>query len=120
MALEAVAQGFYPIVMSTTTPTTWAYLAPKRSSAYRQLFIKGRNVSARTLYGLYMSAEEPRTPEQIAADYDLPLEAVREAIVYCQSDPSEIREDWEREEAASKARAAKGSSSPYEKPTPTA
>lgn len=45
-----------------------------------------------------MSAEEPRTPEEIAADYDLPLEAVKEAIAYCQTDPPEIREDFEREE----------------------
>jgi hypothetical protein len=60
-----------------------------------------------------MSAEEPRTVEQIAADYDLPLQAVREAIIYCQNNPSEIREDWEREEDASKARAAS-----YRKPAP--
>jgi len=38
------------------------------------------------------------TPEEVAESYDLPLEAVREAIEYCQSDPPEIREDWEAEE----------------------
>ena len=45
-----------------------------------------------------MRAEEPMTPEEIAADYGLPLEAVQEAIAYCQSDPPEIKEDFEREE----------------------
>jgi hypothetical protein len=30
----------------------------------------------------------------------LPLEAVQEAIAYCQSDPPEIRADWEMEEAS--------------------
>ena len=60
--------------------------------------------AARTLYGLYVSEDEPRSPEQIAADYGLPLEAVLEAIAYCESDPAEIREDWEREEATSRAR----------------
>ena len=45
-----------------------------------------------------MSAEEPMTPAEIAADYDLPLEAVEEAIAYCQTDPPEIKEDFEREE----------------------
>ena len=45
-----------------------------------------------------MSDEEPRTPEEIARDYDLPVEAVKEAIAYCQSDPPEIKEDFEREE----------------------
>jgi len=45
-----------------------------------------------------MSAEEPMTPQEIAADYDLPLEVVEEAIAYCHTNPPEIREDFEREE----------------------
>ncbi|MBW3539275.1 MAG: hypothetical protein KY476_03320 [Planctomycetes bacterium] len=77
----------------------WRFLDRKPGSVYKQLFVKGRNVAARTLYGRYLSEEEPRTAEQIAADYDLPLEAVLEAIAYCESDPPEIVEDWEREEA---------------------
>ncbi len=79
-------------------PTTWKHLAPNPKSAYKQLFIKGRRIRARDLYGMYMSAEEPMTPAEIAADYDLPLEVVAEAIAYCQTDPPEIREDFEREE----------------------
>ena len=47
---------------------------------------------------MFVSAEEPRTLEEIAADYDLPLEAVKEAIAYCQADPPEIKEDFERQE----------------------
>jgi hypothetical protein len=47
---------------------------------------------------MYMSKEEPMTPEEIAREYDLPVEAVREAIAYCQTDPPEIKEDFEREE----------------------
>jgi hypothetical protein len=50
-----------------------------------------------------MSAEEPMTIEEIAADYELPIEAVKEAIAYCQSDPPELREDFEREEALMEA-----------------
>jgi uncharacterized protein (DUF433 family) len=84
--------------MDRPTTTTWKYLAPNPKSDYRQLFIKGRRIRARTLYGLYMSAEEPMTPAQIAQEYDLPLEAVQEAIAYCQTDPPEIKEDFEREE----------------------
>ena len=67
-------------------------------SSYKQLSIKGRRIKARTLYGRYMSAEDPMTPEEIAADYDLSLEAVKEAIAYCQTNPPEIREDFEQEE----------------------
>ncbi|MBA3727041.1 MAG: DUF433 domain-containing protein [Armatimonadetes bacterium] len=82
--------------MSTTT--TWQHLAPNPKSKYTQLFIKGRRITARDVYGRFMSADEPMTPEEIAADYDLPLEAVKEAIAYCQTDPPEIRADWEQEE----------------------
>jgi uncharacterized protein (DUF433 family) len=84
--------------MSTQPTTAWKHLAPNPKSAYTQLFVAGRRIRARTLYGAYMSAEEPMTPEEIAADYDLPLEAVEEAIAYCKSDPPEIRIDFEREE----------------------
>jgi uncharacterized protein (DUF433 family) len=84
--------------MDTTTTSTWKHLAPNPKSAYKQLFIKGRRIRARTLYGFYMSAEEPMTPQEIAADYDLPLEAVQEAIAYCQTNPPEIKEDFAHEE----------------------
>ncbi len=43
------------------------------------------------------------TPPEIAADYDLLLEAVREAIAYCESNPPEIAEDYAREEAVMEA-----------------
>jgi uncharacterized protein (DUF433 family) len=88
--------------MSTPTPR-WKYLERDPYSSYKQLSIKGRRIRARTLYGLYMSEEEPMTPEEIAADYDLPLEAVQEAIAYCASDPPEIREDFARDEAIMEA-----------------
>ena len=87
----------------STTPHTWKYLDRKPGSAYKQLFVKGRNIAARTLYGRYMSAEDPYTPEEIAADYNLPLEVVLEAIAYCESNPPEIASDWAAEEALSEA-----------------
>lgn len=86
---------------SVSTP--YKYLERNPRSSYKQLFIKGRRIRARTLYGAYMSDEEPRTIEEIAADYDLPVEAVQEAIAYCDSDPPEIREDFAREEAIMEA-----------------
>jgi uncharacterized protein (DUF433 family) len=84
--------------MTPSTSTTWRHLAPNPKSAYKQLFIKGTRIRARILYGLLMSADEPMTPAEIAADYDLPLEAVQEAIAYCQSNPPAIKEDFQREE----------------------
>jgi uncharacterized protein (DUF433 family) len=85
-----------------TTPQAaagWQFLEPNPKSAYRQLFIKGTRIRARVLYGQHVSEEEPRTPEQLAADYALPIEAVREAIAYCQSNPPEIEDDFRRDEA---------------------
>lgn len=86
-----------------STATQYQYLEQDPKSNYKQLSIKGRGIKARTLYGHYMSAEEPRSPEEIAADYDLPLAAVQEAIAYCEKDPPEIREDFEREAASIRA-----------------
>lgn len=87
--------------------TQYPYLEPNPKSNYRQLFIRGRRIRARALYGAYMSEEQPQTIEQIAADWNLPVEAVREAIEYCQSDPPEIRQDFEREETRVQARLAR-------------
>ena len=87
----------------STNPNQYKYLARKPKSSYKQLFIKDRWISARTLYGKYAREEEPMTPEEIAADYDLPLEAVREAIAYCESNPPELAEDYAREEARMEA-----------------
>ena len=89
--------------MNEPTTTTWKHLERDPKSRLKQLSIRGRRIRARTLYGQFMSAEEPMTPEEIAAGYDLPLEAVQEAIAYCRSDPPEIKEDFEREERFFKA-----------------
>jgi hypothetical protein len=51
-----------------------------------------------------MAEKEPRTPQQLAEDFELPLEAVQEAIAYCQSDPPEIGEDIRKDEIRAEAR----------------
>jgi hypothetical protein len=81
----------------------YRYLAQKPGSSYKQLWVKDRWVRARTLYGRFMSAEEPMTMEEIAASYEIPLEAVQEAIEWCQSDPPELRRDMQREDAIMEA-----------------
>lgn len=78
--------------------TTYAHLEPNPKSAYRQLFVKGTRIPARALYSWY-AGPEPISPEEIAADYSLPIEAVQEAIAYCESCPPELLEDYRREEA---------------------
>jgi uncharacterized protein (DUF433 family) len=83
--------------------TQYKFLERNPKSNYKQLFVKGTRIRARILYGHFMSEEEPMTPEEIAADYGLPVEAVREAIAYCDTDPPEIRKDVAHEEAIMEA-----------------
>src|SRR5438046_10726755 len=78
---------------------TYHSLQPRPNQAYRQLFIKVTRIRAEIIYRAHVNTEVPRTPDQVAADYGLPLEAVREAIEYGRSDPSEIAADIAREEA---------------------
>lgn len=87
--------------MNPQSPT-YVYLAANPKSAYKQLFVKGTRVRARTLYGWY-ACEEPRTPEEIARDFNLPVEAVNEAIAYCESNPQELFDDYACEAALDEA-----------------
>jgi uncharacterized protein (DUF433 family) len=80
----------------------YEYLAPNPKSSYKQLFIKGTRIRARVLYGWY-ACEEPLTAEQIAGEFNIPLEAVQEAIAYCESNPPELLDDYAREEALTEA-----------------
>jgi uncharacterized protein (DUF433 family) len=80
----------------STIETKYQYLAPNPKSAYRQLFIKGRRIRAWVIYCDHVAQD--MTPEEIAADRDLPVEAVRECIAYCASNPPEVRGDLIREE----------------------
>lgn len=84
-------------------PTTaYVHLAPNPNSAYKQLFVKGTRIRARVLYGWY-ACEEPMSPEEIAREFALPVQAVQEAIAYCESNPPELLEDLDREEALTEA-----------------
>jgi uncharacterized protein (DUF433 family) len=85
--------------MSTPAPQNWRYLERRPGSFYRQLYIKGIRISARDLYGWYMADEGGMTAEQLAEEFSLPLEAVLEAIAYCETNPPEIENDFRREEA---------------------
>jgi len=82
----------------STASTNYLHLAPNPHSSCQQFFVKGTRIPARALYSWY-ACEEPMTPDEIASDYGLPVEAVREAISYCESNPPELLEDYARQEA---------------------
>ncbi len=71
----------------------WKYLVPNPKSSYKQLFIKDTRIRAEVVYGMTVDGSEPMTPEETAEDFGLPLEAVREAIEYCETNPDAIARD---------------------------
>ena len=93
-------------LMNTEQAHPWKYLAPKPGSAYQQFFVNGTRISARVLYGYHTPGEDwpGLSVEELAEEFNLPVEAVREAIAYCESDPPEIRADHAMEEALMEAR----------------
>lgn len=101
--------------MENTTPTKWKYLAPNPKSSYRQLFVAGTRITARTLYGWY-AGPEPYAPDFIAEQFNLPVEAVLESIAYCESNPPELLDDYDVEKALADAviRSPNGRLSPQE------
>ena len=76
----------------------YQYLKPKRGSRYRQLFF-GR-IRAEVLYRETVG-REPLTPQEVASEYNVPLEAVLEAIDYCVKNKDLL--DAERARAGKKA-----------------
>jgi uncharacterized protein (DUF433 family) len=91
--------------MTASNTTTWKYLAPNPKSSYRQLFVRDTRITARTLYGWY-AGPEAATPEFIAEQFNLPVEAVLESIAYCESNPPELLADYACEQALVDAHAA--------------
>jgi hypothetical protein len=80
-----------------TALTPYKYLQPKKNSNYRQLFVLGR-IRAEVLYRETIG-QEPLTVEEVADEYNLPMEAVREAIDYCTKNQDLLNEERAREEA---------------------
>lgn len=64
------------------SPSQWQYLVARSHPWRRQLYVKGRNMTAAQLVSS-MNANG-QNAEEAAADFDLPLAAVEEAIRYCQ------------------------------------
>ena len=87
----------------------YKYLQPKPGSNYRQLFVNGR-IRAEILYRETVGPE-PLSPEEVAREYGLPVEAVAEAIDYCLHHRELL--DAERVREADRIRAAGRDLWPY-------
>jgi hypothetical protein len=74
--------------------TTYRFLEPRAGSPYRQLFVRGHKLRAEILYRATIGPE-PRTSEEVAYDYSVPVEAVAEAIYYCRHHEEMLRQERE-------------------------
>jgi hypothetical protein len=74
----------YNIKMTiNTSKTQWQFLEPRLSSWRKQLYLKGRKLTAFTVWSDMIVNE--MSPEEIADSKDLPIAAVTEAIEYCEN-----------------------------------
>lgn len=87
----------------------YKHLRPKRGSSYRQLYVDGR-IRAEVIYRETVGLE-PLTPEEVASEYSIPVEAVREAIDYCLRNKELL--DAERAEESARIKAAGRDRWPY-------
>lgn len=84
--------------MNPTPTTRYQHLEPRPGSNYRQLWLKGRRIRAAVVYEA-VHGPDPVTPEELARDYNVPLEAVHEALDYVANNMPLIQAE-RREEAA--------------------
>ena len=89
-------------------PPRYQHLAPWPGSNYRQYFLKDRKIRAETLYRRLLGLE-PMTPAQVAEDYEVPVEAVYEAIEYCEHNDELLRAEQEDDRALVQDRMLNGS-----------
>jgi len=93
--------------MSTTIHTQYQHLESRPGSNYRTLFLKGRRIRAAVVDG-YIYGPDPRTPEEFAEDFQVPLEAVLEALDYVAKNRPLIEQERDREAANLRARGLEG------------
>jgi hypothetical protein len=74
----------------------YKYLKSKYGSHYRQLFF-GR-IRAEVLYRETIGTE-PLAPEEVAKEYNIPVEAVLEAVEYCKKNKELLDAERAREDA---------------------
>jgi uncharacterized protein (DUF433 family) len=76
-------------------PPRYTYLVQRPHKWKRQLYVKGRRLPATVVYSDYLL--EQRTPQQLAKDWELPVEAIQECINYCQENQELLQMESDEE-----------------------
>ena len=93
--------------MTTTDQTQYQHLESRPGSNYRQLFLRGRRIRA-AVVDEAIHGPDPRTPEEFARDFQVPLDAVVEALDYVSRNRPLIEQERDREAANLRARGLDG------------
>jgi uncharacterized protein (DUF433 family) len=93
--------------MSPRTEPQYQHLEPRPGSNYRQFFLRGRRIRA-AVVDEAIHGPDPFTPEEFAREYQVPLEAVLEALDYVARNRPLIEQERDREAARLRARGLEG------------
>ena len=89
--------------MAIEVQKQYRHLEAHPGSNYRQLFLKGRRIRVDLVYQ-DTHGPDAYTPETWAENYQVPLEAVLEALDYVEQNQPVIQADRDREAARLRAR----------------
>ena len=89
--------------MPTETEPHYQHLEPRPGSNYRQWFLNGRRIRA-AVVDEAIHGPDPFTLEEFAREYQVPLEAVLEALDYAGRNRALIEQERDREAADIRAR----------------
>jgi hypothetical protein len=93
--------------MTTKTEKQYQHLEPRPGSNYRTLFLKDRRIRAAVVDGV-INGPDPRSAEDFAREYQVPLEAVIEALEYVAANRTLIEQERDHEAARLRARGLLG------------
>jgi hypothetical protein len=80
----------------------WKWLTSRPHAWRRQKYVKGRRLAAAALWSSMLANQQ--SVEEAAEDWDLPLEAVREAVAWCEANRALLAaEAAEERQAAERA-----------------
>ena len=76
---------------------TWKYLVERPHAWKRQLYVKGRRLTAANVWGDMIVNN--MTVAEVADDWDLPEEAITEIVEYCEGNVNLIKAEADEEKA---------------------
>jgi uncharacterized protein (DUF433 family) len=82
------------MAQSVGEPKTYRFLSQRSGSSYRELFVCGTSLRAQSLVS--DMENESLTPEQVAAAYHIPVEAVHEAMEYVHANERYLADERQR------------------------